>query len=118
MDQKPFGAGWQQSRVVGSAAAPIRPQMKEVYTVGDRLFSVMIAVDVLVANLWMACLLFASGRSKQIDARVGPDTSTIDEVKTKVEEFRSRIARIPALNANGFAHHQECEAVNHTDEFV
>ena len=71
--------------------------MKEVYGAGDRLFSVMIAVDVLVANLWMACLLFAAGRAKQIDAKVGADTSAIDEVKTKVEEFRSRIARIPAL---------------------
>jgi len=71
--------------------------MKEVYEVGDRLFSVMIAIDVLVANVWMACLLFAAGRSKQIDAKVGADTSTIDEVKTKVEEFRARVARIPAL---------------------
>lgn len=71
--------------------------MKEVYEVGDRLFSVMIAIDVLVANVWMACLLFAAGRAKQIDTKVGADTSTIDEVKTKVEEFRARIAKIPAL---------------------
>jgi uncharacterized membrane protein len=71
--------------------------MKEVYEVGDRLFSVMIAVDVLVANVWMACLLFAAGRAKQIDTKVGADTSAIDEVKTKVEEFRARIAKIPAL---------------------
>jgi uncharacterized membrane protein len=71
--------------------------MKEVYEAGDRLFSVMIASDVLVANVWMACLLFAAGRSKQIDAKVGADTSAIEEVKTKVEEFRARVARIPAL---------------------
>jgi uncharacterized membrane protein len=71
--------------------------MKEVYEVGDRLFSVMIAIDVLVANVWMACLLFAAGRAKQIDRRVGADTSAIDEVKTQVEEFRARIAKIPAL---------------------
>lgn len=71
--------------------------MKEVYEVGDRLFSVMIAIDVLVANVWMACLLFAAGRAKQIDTKVGADTSAIDEVKTKVEEFRARIAKIPAL---------------------
>ena len=71
--------------------------MKEVYEVGDRLFSVMIAIDVLVANVWMACLLFAAGRAKQIDTKVGADTSAIDEVKTKVEEFRARVARIPAL---------------------
>jgi uncharacterized membrane protein len=71
--------------------------MKEVYQVGDRLFSVMIAIDVVVANVWMACLLFAAGRAKQIDARVGADTSAIDEVKRTVEEFRSRIAKIPTL---------------------
>ena len=71
--------------------------MKEVYEVGDRLFSVMIAIDVLVANVWMACLLFAAGRSKQIDMKVGADTSAIDEVKSKVEEFRARVARIPSL---------------------
>src|SRR5688572_16916213 len=51
---------------IGGSA--IQTAMKEVYAVGDRLFSVMIAVDVLVANLWMACLLFAAGRSKQIKA--------------------------------------------------
>ncbi len=71
--------------------------MKEVYEVGDRLFSVMIAIDVLVANLWMACLLFAAGRAKQIDARVGADTTAIDEVRSTVEEFRARIARVPGL---------------------
>ena len=71
--------------------------MKEVYEVGERLFSVMIAIDVLVANAWMACLLFAAGRAKQIDTKVGADTSAIDEVKTKVEEFRARISKIPAL---------------------
>lgn len=71
--------------------------MKEVYSVGDRLFSVMIAIDVLVANVWMAFLLFAAGRAKQIDTKVGADTSAIDEVKTTVEEFRARIAKVPAL---------------------
>ncbi|HEU4712537.1 MAG TPA: DUF819 family protein [Pyrinomonadaceae bacterium] len=42
--------------------------MKEVYSVGDRLFSVMIAIDVLVANVWMAFLLFAAGRKDRLAA--------------------------------------------------
>lgn len=71
--------------------------MKEVYQVGDDLFSVMIAIDVIVANVWMACLLFMAGRSKQIDTRIGADTSAIDEVKRKVEEFRASVAKLPAL---------------------
>ena len=32
--------------------------MKEVFNVEDAIFSSMIAVDVIVANLWMAILLF------------------------------------------------------------
>lgn len=71
--------------------------MKEVYQVGNDLFSVMIAVDVVVANVWMACLLFMAGRAKKIDARIGADTSAIDEVKRKVEEFRKSVAKIPAF---------------------
>ncbi len=71
--------------------------MKEVYEVGDNIFSVMIAVDVLVANVWMACLLFMAGRAKQIDARIGADTSAIEEVKRKVEEFRAGVVRMPTL---------------------
>jgi uncharacterized membrane protein len=71
--------------------------MKEVYGVGDNLFSAMIAVDVLVANVWMACLLFLAGRANRIDARIGADTSAIDEVKRKVEEYRKRVAAIPTL---------------------
>ena len=71
--------------------------MKEVYEVGDRVFSAMIAVDVLTANVWMACLLFAAGRAKRIDAAIGANTAAIEEVKQKVEEFRARVSRIPAL---------------------
>ena len=36
--------------------------MKEVFGVGDKIFSALIAVDVIVANLWMACLLYGAGK--------------------------------------------------------
>jgi uncharacterized membrane protein len=71
--------------------------MKEVFTVSDDLFSALIAVDVLVANVWMACLLFAASRAKKIDAWLGADTTAIAHVQRKVEEFRERTARIPGL---------------------
>jgi uncharacterized membrane protein len=71
--------------------------MKEVYEVGNEIFSVMIAIDVLVANVWMACLLFFASRSAAIDTRIGADNTAIEELKRKVEEFRSRVARIPTL---------------------
>jgi uncharacterized membrane protein len=71
--------------------------MKEIFGVSDNLFSALIAVDVLVANVWMACLLFAAARAKRIDAWLGADTSAIAVVKQKVEELQARTARIPSL---------------------
>lgn len=72
--------------------------MKEVFGVGDKIFSALIAVDVIVANIWMACLLFAAGRQESIDARTGADTSAIDELKEKISSYQAQIMRIPKLS--------------------
>jgi uncharacterized membrane protein len=71
--------------------------MKEVFEVGDKLFSQMVTVDVLCANVWMAMLLFAAGRAAAIDRHTGADTSAIDHLKWKVEQFHAEHARIPRL---------------------
>jgi uncharacterized membrane protein len=71
--------------------------MKEVFEVGDALFSTMIAVDVLVANVWMAVLLFLASRAEGIDRRLGADTSAIDALIVRVREFQAKHARIPTL---------------------
>lgn len=71
--------------------------MKEVFNVGDELFSVMVTVDVIVANIWMAFLLYGAGISERIDAWLKSDTSAIEEVRKKVEAYRASIARIPKL---------------------
>lgn len=72
--------------------------MKEMYDVSGKLFSSMIAVDVIVANVWMAVLLYMSGRAKAIDKRSGADTSAIESLKKTVEHFHKKHARIPTLN--------------------
>ena len=69
--------------------------MKEMFGVGDDIFSVMIAVDVLVASVWMACLLIIAGRSEAIDRRIGADTTAIEELKVKMETYQASVARIP-----------------------
>ena len=71
--------------------------MKEIFNVGDGLFSAMIAVDVIVANIWMAFLLYGAGIHKQIDEKLQADTSAISELKEKIEAYRSQIMRIPDL---------------------
>ncbi len=72
--------------------------MKEVFDVGDPIFSAWIAVDVLVANVWMAFLLLGAGASKRIDAWTGADTSAIEALREKVAAYTAEHARIPTLN--------------------
>lgn len=71
--------------------------MKEVFEVGDDLFSAMIAVDVIVANIWMAILLFGVGRADAIDRFLGADTSAIEDVRRSVEEYQAQVTRVPTL---------------------
>jgi hypothetical protein len=48
----------------GSAVGANQTAMKEVFGVGDGVFASWIAVDVLVANVWMAFLLYGAGRCR------------------------------------------------------
>ncbi len=71
--------------------------MKEVFNVSDTIFSSMIAVDVIIANIWMAFLLYGAGISNKVDKWFSADASSIVKLKEKVERYRSQIARIPNL---------------------
>ena len=55
--------------------------------------SLMVVVDVAVANVWMAILLWFAGREARMDARVGADRSRIDEVRARVETYQAEVAR-------------------------
>ncbi len=72
--------------------------MKEIWEVGDEIFSVMVTVDIIVANLWMAVLLMFAARAKQIDEANGADSSSITELQHTVEAFHKKHARIPELS--------------------
>lgn len=71
--------------------------MKETFGVGDELFSALIAVDVIVANIWMAVLLYASGRERAIDKRIGADASAIISLKERITKYQAEILKIPNL---------------------
>jgi uncharacterized membrane protein len=72
--------------------------MKEMFEVGGDIFSAMVTVDVIVANLWMAVLLLMAANHKAIDARTGADTRAIEDLKNRVEKYHSEHARMPTLN--------------------
>ncbi|KPZ56386.1 DUF819 domain-containing protein [Pseudoalteromonas sp. P1-7a] len=72
--------------------------MKEMFEVGGDIFSVMVTVDVIVANIWMAVLLLMAANHKKIDAATGADTTAIEDLKSRVEQYHAQHARMPTLN--------------------
>lgn len=71
--------------------------MKEIYGASDELFSAMITVDVIVANIWMAFLLIGAGISDKIDKAFKADSSAITHVKESIQNYRAGITRITNL---------------------
>lgn len=71
--------------------------MKEVYGVGQNIFSAMVTVDIIVANLWMAVLLLMANRASSIDDKIGADTTALNRLRDKAEAYQAQKARNPAL---------------------
>jgi uncharacterized membrane protein len=71
--------------------------MFEIFQPSPNLFSAVIAVDVIVANIWMAVLLFGAGRSEKVDAFFKADSSAVNDLKNKIERYRQSIMKIPTL---------------------
>lgn len=72
--------------------------MKEVFEVGDQVFSAMVAVDIIAANVWMAFLLFCAGRWESIDKWNGADSTAIVDLRERVANYQASIARLPKLS--------------------
>ncbi|MCC9137796.1 DUF819 domain-containing protein [Pontibacter silvestris] len=69
--------------------------MFEVFQPSPGLFSAMIAVDVIMANLWMAVLLYGAGNSERIDRFFKADNTAVNELKEKIEQYRANIMKVP-----------------------
>lgn len=55
--------------------------------------SLMVVVDVAVANVWMAVLLYWAGRAKNLDQRIGADDSAVSELRDRVQAFQESVSR-------------------------
>jgi uncharacterized membrane protein len=71
--------------------------MLETYKYNPDLYGKMVTVDIVVANLWMAFLLWAAARTEKFDKWLKADTSSIEELKAKMSNFQTSIARNPTL---------------------
>lgn len=71
--------------------------MLEVFGASAALFSIMVTVDVIVANVWTAAILYGAGRADKIDAAFKADSSAIEDVKRRIENFRLSVMKMPRL---------------------
>lgn len=69
--------------------------MKEIFEVSDDLFGTMVIIDVLVANVWLALLLYGASICQRIDRWLGGDTRAIEDLKHRVEQYRGEVRRMP-----------------------
>jgi uncharacterized membrane protein len=70
--------------------------MKEVFQVPATLFGQFAAVDVIVAYLWMAILLFMASKADAMDRWLKADNSAIEDLKHRMASYHAQHARIPS----------------------
>jgi uncharacterized membrane protein len=71
--------------------------LKEVFQPSPRLFSQVVAVDVLIAEMWMAVLIFGAGISLRLDNLLKADSKKIEQVKIQLETDHLNNQRIPGV---------------------
>ena len=69
----------------------------EIYGAGPDVFSIWIAVDVIVANIWMAGVLWIAANQVRVNRLLRADASAVDQVREKAEAYETQNARIPSL---------------------
>ena len=71
--------------------------MLEIYGYNQKLYGGMVFVDIVVANIWMAVILFGIGKSEKIDKWLKADTTAIESLKEKVSDYSAKMDRNPSL---------------------
>jgi uncharacterized membrane protein len=71
--------------------------MLEIFEYNPQKYGGMVLVDIIVANIWMAIILFGIGKKDSINKWLKADTTAIEELKKKVALFANNSKRNPTL---------------------
>lgn len=66
--------------------------LKEVFQPSAFLFSQAVAVDIIVAETWLAFLLFGIVKKQKINKWLGADTSLVDDIREKMEQEQKELS--------------------------
>lgn len=95
-----FDATWKGlSTIAGSwiGGGANQTAMLEIFKYNQEKYGAMVLVDIVVANIWMAILLFGIGKRETIDGWFKADNSSIDALQQKVSKYTESVTRIPTL---------------------
>lgn len=65
--------------------------------ISGSMYSMMITVDIIVAEVWMFFLLLGVGRSAQIDRFFKANASSVESLKNYMHNFSKKIERVPSF---------------------
>ena len=71
--------------------------MLEIFEYNPQKYGGMVLVDIIVANIWMAIILFGIGKKDSINKWLKADTTAIEELKKKVILFANNSKKNPTL---------------------
>lgn len=72
--------------------------MLEIFKYNQEKYGAMVLVDIVVANIGMAFLLFGIGKKEAINKWLKADNSSIQELQDKVSDYQESVKRTPSLN--------------------
>jgi uncharacterized membrane protein len=72
--------------------------MLETFKPEMSLYTQLIAVDIIIANLWLGFLLYWSRKPHVIDKLLKADASQIEVVKQRIEDYQAQRRRMPTFN--------------------
>lgn len=76
---------------IGGSANGVAVQ--ESYGVASAVISPLIVVDIAVANVWMAFLIYLAGRRERVDCWLKADSSMIAVLQHEMQEYQDSVTR-------------------------
>lgn len=67
--------------------------IKESVGASDDVLGAIVVIDVAIAEIWTAVLFWFAGREQAMDAAVGADRRSLEEVRRKAEAYQAKVTR-------------------------
>lgn len=93
---------WQALSTIGGSwigGGANQTAIKEIFQVPDTLFGSVVVVDIAVANIWMAVLLYGAGMHHRINTWLKADFTQIEALRVKMEAYSISVERKADLSS-------------------